>query len=225
MADNRESASSSLVAERSELQNQNPLNGSQKFAASRDNSAGGDSSENTGYLATDPALQITLGGSLRKSPFMLGSPMSLKSSTYSSKPAGFDHRSMLCLSPPANVNGAPLPTSNKGARLSNSRQEKKGLKAEVPSINLKTLAGEKDQPEAAKHGPQEIELRLKQRLKTPSPVPSKTTNHTSVKNHSAVNTELGQSRNQDSTFISGQLTPNSKAPMQKQYCETSATGI
>jgi hypothetical protein len=113
-SENKASASSSLVAERSELQKT-------KQAASRDNSAGGDSSENVTYLATDPALQITLGGSLRRNPFVSGSPMSIKSSTYNSKNAGFDHKSMLCMSPPANVNGAPLPTSNKGQRNSVTR--------------------------------------------------------------------------------------------------------
>lgn len=158
--------------------------------------------------------------------------MSLKSSTYSTKPHGFDNKSMLCLSPPANVNGAPLPTSNKGTRNSNSRQDRKAHRAEVPNINLKSLAVEQDvvhaqlkKPEILKHGPQEIELRLKQRLKTPSPAPSKTTkDNTSIKNHSAMNTELGHSRNQDSTFVSCHLTPNSKA-QSKQYCETSASGI
>ena len=119
-SDNKASASSSLVAEKSELKR----TGVQQ-AASRENSAGADSSENIMYLATDPALQITLGGSLRKNPFVSGSPMSLKSSTYNSKNAGYDYKSMLCMSPPANINGAALPTSNKGLRNSITRQNDK----------------------------------------------------------------------------------------------------
>lgn len=67
--------------------------------------------------------------------------MSLQSSNYSSKVQGFDHRSILCLSPPSNVNGAPLPMSNKGSRNGAARVEKrKGVKqSNVPSINLKKV--------------------------------------------------------------------------------------
>jgi hypothetical protein len=50
-SDNKASASSSLVAEKSELKR----TGVQQ-AASRENSAGADLSENIMYLATDPAL-------------------------------------------------------------------------------------------------------------------------------------------------------------------------
>jgi hypothetical protein len=57
MTDGKASGSSSLVAEKSELQNHNPMfSSSKKFGAQRDSSVGGDSSENIAYLATDPAL-------------------------------------------------------------------------------------------------------------------------------------------------------------------------
>ncbi len=57
MTDGKASGSSSLVAEKSELQNHNPMfSSSQKFGVNREGSAGGDSSENIAYLATDPAL-------------------------------------------------------------------------------------------------------------------------------------------------------------------------
>ena len=65
-----------------------------------------------------------------------GSPMSLKSSNYSSKVVNFDHRNMLCLSPPANVNGAPLPTSSKGSRM---EKHKSAKQANVPTINLQKV--------------------------------------------------------------------------------------
>jgi hypothetical protein len=57
MTDDKVSGSSSLVAEKSELQNHNPIfSSSQKFGIQKESSAGGDSSENIAYLATDPAL-------------------------------------------------------------------------------------------------------------------------------------------------------------------------
>jgi hypothetical protein len=51
---------------------------------------------------------------------------------------------MLCLSPPSNVNGAPLPMSNKGSRNAGYRVEKqKNFKqSNVPNINLKKIVKE-----------------------------------------------------------------------------------
>ena len=49
---------------------------------------------------------------------------------------------MLCMSPPANVNGAALPVSNKGVRYTQRQSEKKSSSkvTKVPNINLKNLA-------------------------------------------------------------------------------------
>jgi hypothetical protein len=102
------------------------------------------------YLSTDPQLKFNLTGQ-RKNPFSAvhhGSPMSVQSSNFSSNMVTFDHKSMLCLSPPGNVNGAPLPTSNKVARNSKASQGKDGSTAskkhptqvhKIPNINLRNL--------------------------------------------------------------------------------------
>ena len=49
---------------------------------------------------------------------------------------------MLCMSPPANVNGAALPVSNKGIRYMQKQSDKKTSAkiTKVPNINLKNLA-------------------------------------------------------------------------------------
>ena len=139
--------------------------------------------------------------------------MSLKSSTFNSK-VGFDHKTLLCMSPPAAVTGAPLPMTDKGQRNSTSRQERKA-QIKVPNINLKNIIRPKEagsQVHSFEYGVPQKPADDGKRLKTPSPAPSKTTNNTSMK-QSLIHTDIGQSRNQDSTFISCQLTPNTKDPI------------
>lgn len=84
------------------------------------------------------------------------------------------------------------------------------------------------QPSKFNQGPEENEQRKKQRLKTPSPVPSttKTANTTSIKNQSVLNTEQNMSRNQDSTFLSVNLTtPNGKEAKPKNSETTNGANV